>query len=90
MLELIANVNSAVNGVVWGIPMLILATAPLIVAVFAAVIDAEHIFGIVCHHAEKGGEPHGLSEWDVLSFYAFHLQSESNDHLVKEEFLCLN
>ena len=34
------------------------AAAPLIVAVFAAVIDAEHIFGIVCHHAEKGGEPH--------------------------------
>ena len=34
------------------------ATAPLVMAVLAAVIYAEHVFGVVCHHSEKRRQPH--------------------------------
>ena len=34
------------------------AAAPFILGIFAAVVDAQDIFGIVGHHAEEGHDPH--------------------------------
>ena len=34
------------------------ASAPFVPGVFAPVVDAEHIFGVVGHHTEKGHDPH--------------------------------
>ena len=34
------------------------AAAPLTILILAAIVDAQHIFGIVGHHAEDGDNPH--------------------------------
>ena len=34
------------------------AAAPFTLLIFPAVVDAQHVFGIVGHHAKEGNEPH--------------------------------